>query len=130
MDFHKLGERASDKMTNWVGSWTFVWIYTLSMIAWIILHEMGVLHIDSPDFIRFNLWLSYFAGIQASIVLMSAARAGQEDRVRRDEAFEIEKSTFQITTETDQRVLQLMKQITILETVVEALIKEKQEREI
>ena len=115
MDLRELGEKASDKMTDWVGSWTFVWIYTISMIVWIVLHELGVLHIDSPDFIRFNLWLSYFAGIQASIVLMSAARASREDREKRDQAYEIEKTTLQITTETDLHINELKQMIEKLE---------------
>jgi len=76
----KLSAKVSDKISSFVGTWTFVFLYTLSMGIWIGLHLLGILHIDGPDFIKWNLWLSYFAGTQASIVLMSSERQSELDR--------------------------------------------------
>lgn len=84
--FGKFGSKISDTVTKWVGTWTFVVLYSVSMLIWIILHLTGILNIDGPDFIKWNLWLSYFAGIQASIVLMSTERQARKDREKQEEA--------------------------------------------
>lgn len=76
----KLSIKASDMISKFVGTWTFIFVYTASMILWITLHLLGILHIDSQDFIKWNLWLSYFAGTQASIVMMSSDRQAESDR--------------------------------------------------
>lgn len=76
------GARLSDIIATFVGSWRFVILYTTAMFLWIGLHTADVLHIDTPDFIRWNLWLSYFAGIQASILLMASNRELEKDRER------------------------------------------------
>lgn len=73
-NFRKFGVKISDAIARFVGTWTFVFIYTAAMAGWIILHKLGFLNFDSPDFIKWNLWLSYFAGTQASIILMSSER--------------------------------------------------------
>jgi len=83
--FKILSSKASDVVTKIVGTWTFVILYTLSMAMWIGLHLIGTLNIDGHDFIKWNLFLSYFAGIQASIVLMSSTRQAMLDRQKQDE---------------------------------------------
>lgn len=82
------GIKVSGIVTSLVSTWTFVFIYTLTMAAWIGLHMTGVLDVDSQDFIKWNLWLSYFAGIQASIVLMSTERQSRIDREKQEEALD------------------------------------------
>lgn len=114
---NKIGVSASEKMASFVGTWSFIGIYTLSMIAWIILHVAGVLHIDSPDFIKWNLWLSYFAGIQASILLMAAERQAERDR-KRDEHM------YMLTKANSGEITEINKNIELLEEIVGDLVEE------
>jgi len=101
-----LGIRLSDTISKFVGTWTFIFLYTLSMVIWIGLHLLGILHIDSADFIKWNLWLSYFAGTQASIVLMSSERQAQIDR---------------------KKIRHILLQVNMLEEILEDFIIEQEE---
>jgi uncharacterized membrane protein len=77
--FSKLRIRASDFIARWIATWTFVFLYTGAMITWILLHIFGVLHVDSADFIKWNLLLSWFAGIQASVIMISTNRKSEHE---------------------------------------------------
>lgn len=70
----------TDLLANVVASWKFIFFYTGAMFAWLLLHDYGIIQIDSPDFTFWNLFLAWFAGIQASIVLMSDNRQSDKDR--------------------------------------------------
>lgn len=115
----------SDKVSAFVGTWTFVSLYTLSMVIWIFLHEFHILHIDSQDFIKWNLWLSYFAGTQASIVLMSSERRAIFDRIKQEQNFLVDETTLQLTQSNNDKIKDLTQQIVLLEEVIEDLLNEK-----
>jgi|GEM_PF-3298987 len=118
----------SDRVSSFVGTWKFVGIYTLSMAIWIVLHLLKILDIDGPDFIKWNLWLSYFAGTQASIVLMSSVRQANKDRRKADKQFQVDKQTLSVSQATNKRVVELMSQIEMLEDIVDDLLEEKAKR--
>jgi len=122
---NKLGVDISDAVSRFVGTWTFVGIYTLSMLAWIVLHVADILHIDNSEFMRWNLWLSYFAGTQASLVLMSSSRRAYQDRQKAQQNFELDQKTLEVSEDTSKRILELIEQIEELEEIVDKLIEEK-----
>ena len=69
------GERAADKLRNGMGSWAFVFIFVLFMIAWAFLNTSAAFsHWDSYPFILLNLFLSMLAGLQGAILLIAAKR--------------------------------------------------------
>jgi uncharacterized membrane protein len=117
---NRLGERMADVVAGFVGTWKFITLYTVSMIVWMVLHVSGVLHIDSPEFMRWNLWLSYFAGIQASILLMASNRELEKDRRRA-------KDTMKLTEYNLDRVSQLSKDIDDLEALLTNVLEDIQE---
>lgn len=86
------------------------------------LHLQGYLHIDSEDFMKWNLWLSYFAGTQASLVLMSSSRQAHLDRQREEANNLIDKKTL-------EKVQQLAKHIELIEGVLEEFVEEQREDE-
>jgi uncharacterized membrane protein len=96
------------------------------MLLWISLHRTGLLNIDSEDFIKFNLWLSYFAGTQASIVLMSTTRQTNIDRQKHDLAYEIDRESLLLAREHQLKIAGLMHQISELEDVIEQLLTERE----
>ena len=120
----KLGVRISNKVSSFVGTWTFVFLYTGSMIVWILLHLAGILHIDGPDFIKWNLWLSYFAGTQASLVLMSQARQSDMDRKRQELDLDISKKTLQMFEINNKRMESMVHQMDVLEDILDAMLGE------
>ncbi|MBU2542551.1 DUF1003 domain-containing protein [Patescibacteria group bacterium] len=81
-DNRTLGQRASDKLTEHMGSWHFIFIFLSTMLVWIIINVLGfVLRWDPYPFILLNLCLSCLAAIQAPIIMMSQNRQAERDRL-------------------------------------------------
>ena len=78
------GERLSDKMAFFGGSWTFILIFTLVLFLWIMinLYFFASHPFDPYPFILLNLVLSCLAAIQAPVIMMSQKRQEARDRLR------------------------------------------------
>ncbi len=78
------GEKVSDKLAEFGGSWAFIGLFVLSMVSWIILNSIALLAkpFDPYPFILLNLLLSCLAAIQAPIIMMSQNRQEKKDRLR------------------------------------------------
>lgn len=77
------GQRAADALTNFAGSWTFIIIFLVFLILWMIVNVIAwINHWDPYPFILLNLVLSCLAAIQAPIILMSQNRTTERDRIR------------------------------------------------
>ena len=78
------GERMSDSMAKYAGSWRFIGIFMFTLLAWIILNAVVLIHrpFDPYPFILLNLILSCIAAIQAPIIMMSQNRQESKDRMR------------------------------------------------
>ncbi len=77
-----LGQKASDKLTIFVGSWKFIIGLLVFMAVWIILNFIAAFYKWDPyPFILLNFVLSTLAAIQAPIILMSQNRQTERDRV-------------------------------------------------
>jgi len=70
----------SDNIALYAGSWTFIIIFGVALLIWIMLNIKGAKIWDPYPFILLNLFLSVMAAIQAPIILMSQNRSGQRDR--------------------------------------------------
>ena len=79
------GEKASDKLTKYMGSWTFIFCFICLLFLWILFNTIWLLFGEAWDkrpFIMLNLMLSCLASLQAPIILMSQNRQAQKDRIR------------------------------------------------
>lgn len=78
-----IGQRAADKISDFVGSWVFI-ISSLTCIAtWVIINIINIfVHFDPFPFILLNLFLSCIAAIQAPIIMMAQNRQEEKDRLR------------------------------------------------
>ena len=87
------GQRAADAMARFGGSWTFIGIFMLVLIAWVILNSVILLHYDRAfdpyPYILLNLFLSMLASIQAPIILMSQNRQAEIDRRQAEHDYEV-----------------------------------------
>ena len=79
-----LGERLSDKLAAFGGSWRFIIIFFALLTIWIIANSISLLNknFDPYHFILLNLILSCLAAIQAPIIMMSQNRMETKDRIR------------------------------------------------
>ncbi|MDO8656525.1 MAG: DUF1003 domain-containing protein [Nanoarchaeota archaeon] len=87
-EFYRKDLRKLDRLSDWIaefgGSWKFISIYVLILIAWVVLN-VGFLMVkpfDPYPFILLNLFLSMTAALQAPIILMAQNRAAHRDQTR------------------------------------------------
>lgn len=78
------GQRVSDKVATFGGSWTFIISFFVLIFFWAILnvHILSNKGFDPYPFIFLNLILSCIAALQAPVIMMSQNRLEQKDRER------------------------------------------------
>lgn len=77
------GDRIADRVASMVGSWRFIIIQSSLLIGWIILNITAWIHHWDPyPFILLNLVLSFQAAYTAPIIMMSANRQADKDRLQ------------------------------------------------
>ena len=76
------GQKISDKVARFGGSWTFIISFMIFLGAWIIFNvlALGIFKFDPYPFILMNLILSSIAALQAPIIMMSQNRQEEKDR--------------------------------------------------
>ena len=78
-----IGEKSSDILTKWMGSWMFIILFLIFLILWISTNVYAWIHQWDPyPFIFLNLFLSMLAAIQAPIILMSQNREMQKEKIK------------------------------------------------
>src|SRR6266567_3438961 len=85
------GERLSDHIASFGGSWRFIILFGTVLFGWIILNAIFLLDrgFDPYPFILLNLILSCLAAIQAPIIMMSQNRAELRDRLRAENDYKV-----------------------------------------
>ncbi|MCL5071090.1 MAG: DUF1003 domain-containing protein [Actinobacteria bacterium] len=78
------GERLSDKLASFGGSWRFIIIFFILLVIWVIINSINLFNrnFDPYPFILLNLILSCLAAIQAPVIMMSQNRMETKDRIR------------------------------------------------
>lgn len=78
------GERLSDNVASFGGSWKFIIVFFAILLGWILLNAIVLSQkaFDPYPFILLNLVLSCIAAIQAPIIMMSQNRKEDKDRLR------------------------------------------------
>ncbi len=85
------GERVSDKIAAFGGSWKFISIFAFILFIWIGINSYILLSkpFDPYPFILLNLILSCIAAIQAPVIMMSQNRQEDRDRKRAEADYKI-----------------------------------------
>ena len=85
------GERLTDKIATFGGSWKFLICFGLFLFVWTGANAVVFLWqpIDPYPFIFLNLILSCLAAIQAPIIMMSQNRQEARDRIRSQHEYKI-----------------------------------------
>ena len=78
------GQRLSDLLANFGGSWAFLISFALVLLAWMAINivQGEGQAFDPYPFILLNLVLSCLAAVQAPIIMMSQKRQETKDRLR------------------------------------------------
>jgi uncharacterized membrane protein len=92
------GERVADKVAEFGGSWTFIFIYCSFLVIWMAInsfilyrygHGENGAQFDPYPYILLNLMLSMTAALQAPIIMMSQNRAAEKDRLAAEQDFKV-----------------------------------------
>ena len=88
------GQKASDRLASFAGSWTFVIGFTLLLLVWITVNTvLAAKSFDPYPFILLNLVLSCVAAIQAPLIMMSQNRQEEKDRRRAENDYKVNLKT-------------------------------------
>ncbi len=85
------GERASDAVAAFGGSWPFITIFCGIILVWMAVNLIGILArpFDPYPFILLNLALSCVAALQAPVIMMSQRRQEAKDRLRAENDYKV-----------------------------------------
>jgi uncharacterized membrane protein len=100
------GERLSDRIADFAGSWTFIAIFAGVFFVWIAMNTIVLVYrpFDPYPFILLNLVLSALAAIQAPVIIMSQNRQEARDRLHAEH-------DYQVNLNTEMEIHQLHKKI-------------------
>ncbi len=83
------GQRVADRVAQFGGSWTFIGIFLLAMLVWMIINTEAGKPFDPYPFILLNLCLSCLAALQAPVIMMSQNRQAAKDRLMATNDYEV-----------------------------------------
>lgn len=85
------GDRVSDKIAKFGGSWWFIFSFLSLMTLWMSanLVQLWYQPFDEYPFILLNLMLSTVAALQGPVIMMSQNRAQKKDRLKADLDYQV-----------------------------------------
>ncbi len=84
------GQRASDAVAKFAGSWAFIFSFIAVMIVWMAVNiVLAARAFDAYPFILLNLVLSCIAAVQAPLIMMSQNRQEAKDRERAENDYKV-----------------------------------------
>ena len=111
------GQKVSDKVARFGGSWKFIIFFMVMLTIWIIYNSLAPegREFDAYPFILMILLLSCVAALQAPVIMMSQNRKEEKDRMRSENDYMINlKAEIQIRSLHQKVDLLMEEQIKIL----------------
>ncbi len=90
-DQRTFGEKLSDRLASFGGSWAFLISFGIFLAIWMAynVYQGEKAAFDAYPFILLNLILSTIAAIQAPIIMMSQRRTEEKDRLRSENDYQV-----------------------------------------
>ena len=104
-------QKIADKIAHLGGSWTFIIIFIILLISWMIYNILAKDSLDPYPFILLNLILSCIAAIQAPIIMMSQNRQEQKDRQRNENDYKVNLKTEIIIQDLHNKLDQILEEL-------------------
>ena len=111
-----VGEKMSDNIAKFAGSWPFIIIFISCIAIWIMINVIAFSKSFDPyPFILLNLILSCVAAIQAPVIMMSQNRQEKKDRIRAENDYKTNLKAEIIIEDLHQKIdLLLLNQAAII----------------
>lgn len=92
-DTRTFGQRVSDRIAAFGGSWPFIGLAFLMLACWVVLNSVLLARrgatFDPYPYILLNLILSMLAALQAPVIMMSQNRQAVRDRLEATHDYEV-----------------------------------------
>lgn len=125
VEYLSSGQKISDKVARFGGSWKFIITFAVVLVIWIVFNTVALTQwqFDPYPFILMNLVLSCIAALQAPIIMMSQNRQEEKDRKQNENDYLINlKAEMQIRSLHQKIDLLLEEQLkTLMDTQAEQL---------
>ena len=123
------GEKMADKLSEIAGSWTFIIVFSIFLITWVIINTVVLKdkQIDPYPFILLNLVLSCLSAIQAPIIMMSQNRASKKDSMRNQNDYKIDLKSEPILEDLHNKVEKLIINQNRLLNILDKVITDEQD---
>ena len=119
-----LGQRASDAVARFAGSWAFIFSFIGVMVGWMIVNVlMGAKAFDAYPFILLNLVLSCIAAVQAPLIMMSQNRQEAKDRERAENDYKVNLKNELIIDDLHQKLDKILENQQAIQRRLDALEK-------
>jgi uncharacterized membrane protein len=118
------GDRVSDRVAQLGGSWTFISIFCLFLVAWVAANLLlSRAAFDPYPFIFLNLILSMLAALQAPVIMMSQNRQASIDR-------QMAVHDYEVNLKAEIEIMALHEKMDALRTEQLAALLHKQQEQI
>lgn len=131
-----VGQRAADAVARRLGSWRFLIIQSGVLAAWIAFNVAEIVFkpFDPYPFILLNLVLSFQAAYAAPVLLMSANRQAEKDRLAAHNGYivgqraeEENRAILHHLEAQDELMIALLRSLTALEGTILATVEQRDE---
>ncbi len=103
------GQKAADFAAARIGSWGFLIALNAFMLTWGVVNiHQGKLAFDPPPFIGLNLVLSWLAGIQAPLIMISQNRQEEIQRETLIAILTISQATRELLAEQNDAIGEIL----------------------
>jgi len=105
-----VGQKISDKVARFGGSWRFIILFSIVLVIWILFNALAIRQwrFDPFPFILMNLILSCIAALQAPVIMMSQNRQEEKDRKQNE-------NDYLINLKSEMQIRSLHQKIDLLE---------------
>ena len=126
-DTRTIGEKVSDIISRFGGSWAFIFTGFGTIVAWILFNQL--ITFDQYPYILLNLFLSLIAAFQAPFILMSQRRCEvKQDLIYRSlfrEIKELVEADLSLENEIMERNKKLEKELRAVKKLLKKLYKRR-----
>lgn len=116
---YTVGQRATDRIAKFAGSWAFIFSFTAVLILWMVGNVLLAKRAFDPyPFILLNLVLSCVAAIQAPLIMMSQNRQEEKDRRRAENDYKVNLKTEIMIEDLHDKMNKIIAKQVILEKLI------------
>ena len=117
------GDRVSDLMATFQGSWKFIILFAAIMIIWIAYNaSQGTSAFDPYPFILLNLTLSTYAAFSTPLILMAQNRQSMKDRAVAQNDYQVNLKSEVEIADLHRKMDSLTEALTMQTRLVNALV--------